>query len=94
MGVTHGVAGVPGFSLSPEVSGIFLCRDEWEVAWFGEMATSQGHGSLDVWEVELPADAPLIEHDESGYEYCPQPIAPSAIRLVRPDWSPEAPSGD
>jgi hypothetical protein len=90
MGTVHGVAGVPGLSVSPEAPGIFLCRDDFEVRWFADMAISAGHESVDVWEVSVPSEASFVEADDgSGYEYYPEPIPPDAIRLVRSDWSPE-----
>jgi hypothetical protein len=93
MGAAHGIAGVPGASLAPEVEGIFLLESEDELEWFAQIGIGQGHQSVDVWEASLPDDAELIETD-SGYSYWPTPIPSSAIRLVRADWTPKPRSSD
>jgi hypothetical protein len=53
------------------------------------MAISQGHDSVDVWEVKLPDD-PDLKEGEGGYGFSPEPIPRSAIRLIRKDWTPES----
>jgi hypothetical protein len=90
MEAAHGVAGI--VDLRPhraEVEGIYLCEGDFEVDWFAEMAIGQGHPAVDVWEVSLPDGADLVESD-NGYRYYPEPIARTAIRLVKQDWSPES----
>jgi hypothetical protein len=86
MGATNGVAG--GWQ-KPEVAGIYLCHDEWEVEWFAEMAISAGHPKVDVWEVSLSEGSVLVEGD-GGYEYFAESVPREAIRLVRQDWTPES----
>jgi hypothetical protein len=53
------------------------------------MAISQGHDSVDVWEVKLPDD-PDLKEGEGGYGFSPEPIPRSAIRHIRKDWTPES----
>jgi hypothetical protein len=87
MGATNGVA---GGRRKPEVAGIYLCDDKWDVDWFAEMAVSAGHPAVDVWEVSLDEETSLVEDESSGYLYLPQPIPRSEIRLIRADWTPES----
>jgi hypothetical protein len=91
MGATHGIAGVAGVSLSPEVEGIFLLDSEDEIAWFAQMGLEQGHETMDVWQVSLPEDVELHGSDE-GYQYVSAPITPDAIRLHIKDWVERDPS--
>ena len=85
MGATHGIAGVAGVSMTPEVEGIFLLDSEDEIEWFAHMGLEAGHGSVDVWEVSLPADPNFVESEE-GYAYIREPIPPYAIRLHIEGW--------
>ena len=69
MGAARGIAG----STQPEKHGIFLCRDEFEAAWFVQMNNTGG--PVDVWTVADIEDAQLIDGG-SGFEYFPGPIPP------------------
>jgi hypothetical protein len=91
MGAAHGIAGVAGVSMTPEVEGVFLLDSEDEIEWFAQMGIEQGHESLDVWEVSLPVGAGVAESDE-GYSYFPGPIPPEGIRLHIKDWVPRDPA--
>jgi hypothetical protein len=75
MGAAPGIAGSP----TPEVAGIFLARDEFEVSFFLQMAES--HGSLDVWAVE-GIDAEQLVDNGSGFGYYPSNIPRSQLSLL------------
>jgi hypothetical protein len=91
MGATHGIAGVAGVSLRPEVNGIFLLDSEDEVEWFAHMGLEQGHEAVDVWEVSLADDTQFEESDE-GYHLVAKPIPPEAIRLHTANWTSRDPA--
>jgi hypothetical protein len=74
MGRVRGVAG----SSYPEVDGVFLCRDEFEVDFFSGMNANDG--PIDVWAVEGVSSTDLVESPE-GFLYLPQPIARGRLTL-------------
>ncbi|MFY9890632.1 MAG: hypothetical protein WAK71_20105 [Streptosporangiaceae bacterium] len=77
MGAACGIAG----SQEPEVEGIFLCRDEWEVAWFVQMNNTGG--PVDVWAVTGIDSAQLLDNG-SGLGYLPAKIPASQLKLA--EW--------
>jgi hypothetical protein len=75
MGVARGIAG----SLGPEVSGCFLCTEEFEVEFFTEINNTGG--PVDVWEVSGIDRFDLME-SPNGYFFYPGTIAASQVRLI------------
>jgi len=75
MGAACGIAG----SREPEVEGIFLCRDESEVAWFVQMNNTGG--PVDVWAVTGIDSAQLLDNG-SGLAYLPAKIPSCQVRLA------------
>jgi hypothetical protein len=81
MGAAPGIAG----SRRPEQEGCFLAPDEWTASYFVEMNNTDG--PVDVWGVDLPAEAELTESPE-GYGYFPGVIPPERLQLLRKDIPP------
>jgi hypothetical protein len=83
MGAVRGIAG----SGRPEVDGVFLCRDEFEVEFFvGFDATAL---PVDVWSVEGVEKHELVEAPE-GFVYVPRPIPARQLTLLHRDEWPRA----
>lgn len=78
MAASPGIAG----SLRPEVAGVFLCRDQFEVDWFVRMNNTCG--PVDVWSVD-GVDAEALIDNGSGYHYVDAPIPPGRLTLLRRD---------
>ncbi len=74
MGAAPGIAGSP----TPEVAGVFLCRDEFEVGWFARMNNTGG--PVDVWEVDGVDPDSLVDNG-SGYGYLAAKIPASQLTL-------------
>lgn len=66
-----------------ELDGVFLCRDEFEAAWFVQMNNTSG--PVDVWVVTSIKAQQLIDGG-SGFDYFPGWIPPSQVALA--DWPP------
>jgi hypothetical protein len=78
-----GIAG----SIEAEWPGVFLCADLEDAHWFAEMGRRD---LVDIWAVELDGvwleGAPGASGGGAGnWMICPQPIAPSSLRLVEKD---------
>ncbi|MCW3159649.1 hypothetical protein [Micropruina sonneratiae] len=78
MAASPGITG----SFSPEVAGVFLCRDQFEVDWFVRMNNTGG--PVDVWAVDGVGGESLIDNG-SGYHYVNEPIPPDRLTLLRRD---------
>lgn len=78
MAASPGIAGSPG----PEVAGVFLCRDQFEVDWFVRMNNTGG--PVDVWSVD-EVDAESLIDNGSGFHYVNEPIPPDRLTLVHRD---------
>ena len=76
MGAACGIAGSP----TPEVAGVYLCRDEAEAGWFVRMNNTGG--PIDVWIVEGIEPESLIDNG-SGYGYLRDRIPASSLTLLR-----------
>jgi hypothetical protein len=85
MGAAPGIAG----STWPEKDGIFLCRDEFEAAWFVRMNNTGG--PVDVWAVTGIENDQLIDGG-SGFDYFPGRIPPGQVALTNRQPSSEAPA--
>ena len=81
MGYARGIAG----SHRPEVEGVFLCLEEWEVDWFIDLNNTGG--PVDVWAVEGVNGDDLVE-SPNGHHYLARPIPPNQVILVRQDVPP------
>jgi hypothetical protein len=75
MGAAPGIAG----SLTPEVPGIFVCDDVFDVRFFVRMARS----ATDIWSVQ--ADGLWLESGPDGWWIISQPISPERLTLVERD---------
>ncbi len=75
MGEARGIAG----SRRPEVSGVFLCRDESEADWF--VYLNNTGGPVDVWQVDGVPDSDLAP-SPNGYAYLPRAIPTGQLTLV------------
>lgn len=86
MAVAPGVAG----STEPELEGVFLATNQFEVDFFLEMNNTGG--PVDLWEVAGIESSELVESSE-GFSYYPARISADQIKLVRPGRvvSPQAP---
>lgn len=78
MAASPGIAG----SLVPEVAGVFLCQDQFEVAWFVRMNNTGG--PVEVWSVQGVDYQSLIDNG-SGYHYVSNPIPPDRLTLIHRD---------
>ncbi len=76
MGAAAGIAG----SSSPEVEGVFLCRDIGEVQFF--MGIRNGVDA-DVWAVDGIDERDLVESPE-GFAYLPARITRDALTRIDP----------
>jgi hypothetical protein len=86
MGAAPGIAG----SRMPEEEGVFLCRDEFEVAWFVRMNNTGG--PIDVWAVTgIEEDQLLIT--ANGLSYFPGRMPNSQITLADRAASQPVPVG-
>jgi hypothetical protein len=81
MGAACGIAG----STAPEVDGVFLCADEFEVGFFAEMNNTGG--PIDVWAVNGIDERELIESG-NGFSYYLARIPSSQVALM------DQPQGD
>jgi hypothetical protein len=79
MGAACGIAG----SHSPEISGVFLCLDEFEVGWFVQLNNTGG--PVDVWAVTGISEDQLLKAG-TGHMYLPGKIPPGHLDLVT--WPP------
>ncbi len=79
MGAARGIAG----SHSPELNGVFLCLDEFEVGWFVQLNNTGG--PVDVWAVTGITGAELLEAG-TGHMYFPGKIPPEHLQLAT--WPP------
>jgi hypothetical protein len=79
MGAARGIAG----SHSPEISGVFLCLDEFEVGWFVQLNNTGG--PVDVWTVTGISEGQLLEAG-TGHMYFPGKIPPVHLDLA--SWPP------
>jgi hypothetical protein len=75
MGAAPGIAG----STEPEVDGVFLCRDEWELDYFVRMNNTGG--PVDAWIVE-GVDVDRLVDNGNGYGYLPEPIPVAQLGLL------------
>ncbi|HSX68952.1 hypothetical protein [Nocardioides sp.] len=75
MGAARGIAG----SLGPEVSGCFLCTEQFDVEIFTEMNNTGG--PVDIWEVS-GIDRRDLQESPNGYLYDPGTIPAAQVRLV------------
>jgi hypothetical protein len=75
MAAAPGIAG----SSRPEIDGVFLCRDEFEAAWFVGMNNTGG--PVDVWTVTGVQADQLVDAG-NGFEYFPGRIPPSQVALT------------
>jgi hypothetical protein len=78
----RGIAG----SRQPELDGVFVCLDEFEVDWFVRMNNTGG--PVDVWAVDGVGDDEIVE-SSTGHYYVARPIAATQVRLVRTDLPPD-----
>jgi hypothetical protein len=75
MGAARGIAGSTG----PEVAGVYLCRDEFELGFFVRMNNTGG--PVDVWAVTGIGEEQLIEGG-SGFCYFPAPVPRGQVALA------------
>ena len=82
------MADAPGIagSLAPEQKGCFLCRDEFEVAWF--LRLNNTGGPVDVWAVDGVDERDLVESPE-GFLFLPGCVPRSRLTLLRQDVPPD-----
>lgn len=76
MGAARGIAG----SRSPEVSGVFVCRDADEADYFVRMNNTGG--PVDLWGVKEVDRASLVDNG-SGYDYVAEKIPAARLVLFR-----------
>jgi hypothetical protein len=79
MAAARGIAG----SHSPEISGVFLCVDEFEVGWFVQLNNTGG--PVDVWAVTGISEDQLLDAG-TGHMYFPGKIPPGHLDLAT--WPP------
>jgi hypothetical protein len=75
------VPGIAG-SVEPEKAGVFLAPDLDLVEYF--ISLNGTGGPVDVWEVS-GVDYDALMTSEEGYDYLPEVIPPSRLRLYRQD---------
>ena len=76
-----GIAGSP----TPEVPGVYLCRDEVEADWFVSMNNTGG--PVDVWGVDGVDPGSLVDNG-SGHHYLPGTVPADRLTLLRRDLPP------
>ena len=62
-----------------------MCEGEDGADWIVRLNNTGG--PVDVWEVDLPAEPPLVESPE-GYYYLPAALPAGRMRLVMKDQPP------
>jgi hypothetical protein len=77
----RGIAG----SRRPELAGVFVCLDDFEVDWFVRMNNTGG--AVDVWGIDGLTDNELVE-SSTGHYYVARPIPATQLTLVRTDVPP------
>jgi hypothetical protein len=83
----RGIAG----SRRPELDGVFVCVDEFEVDWFVRMNNTGG--PVDVWAVDGIGDEEIAE-SSTGHYYVTRPIPATQVRLIRTDVPPHDSADD
>ncbi|KPM55168.1 hypothetical protein ACG83_14630 [Frankia sp. R43] len=83
MGAARGIAGSRG----PEVAGVFLCTDEFQVDFF--LRINNTGGPVDVWSVRFDTP-PDLETSPEGFCYLPQRVPPEMLTLPCQAVPPES----
>jgi hypothetical protein len=81
MGAARGIAG----STAPEVDGIFLCRNDFELSFFVRMNNTGT--PVDVWAVDGVDPDELVDNG-AGFDYLPGKIDARFVTLLETHAAP------